>query len=105
MGTKTGVTEVLANAEKYLNSQINPTPEQIEDVILPNEDVVEVLCSEEEIDTAMKVLASYRKKVEIQIQELTDKIKQRRVIIKSSSFFSKLKIARNRCLNQQHEQT
>jgi len=63
-----------------LNSQVNPTPEQVEDIMLPNEDLGETLCSETEIDAAMKVLRAYRKKVEIQTQELNESIKKGKVL-------------------------
>ncbi len=73
----------MTNAHIFLNSQINPNADQIEDLILPDEnsEQSEDQCSEEEIASTLKVLKFYAKRVETQISQLQESIKEKKVRI------------------------
>lgn len=74
LGSNQSAPEVLSNAEGFLSFQLNSQKNQEEEdisafVILEQEEV-----SEEEVQTAMKVLRTYKTSLEHQISEITNNI-------------------------------
>ena len=69
---------MLSNAEGFLSFQLNAQSNQ-EDMALPVIILEKEEVSEEEVQTAMKVLRAYKKSLEDQIAEITDNITQIKV--------------------------